>query len=249
MILEIDAGNTRLKWRVVTNFLAVCDAGDLLLDENTNDFFVKNECFSKVNGLRFSSVARGQQIEELYLSLSMTFGRDNLYLAKSEKKMLGVSFAYEEVGRLGVDRCLAMVAAFNRYPEGVLVLDCGSAITVDYVDSAGVHLGGYILPGYGMLKKSLLLGTSQIQLKEEVEVSLELGKTTEECVSNGVHLFLFSALNSIRELASKKGITKFVVTGGDAFLLNKLALSSYKYHPDLVFEGLGLMSPFDKAAV
>jgi len=249
MILEIDAGNTRLKWRLLTNSSEVCDAGNLLLDAGTSDFLIKNARFSEVNGLRFSSVTKGRRIEELYLSLRAAFGEKVHYLAKADKEMLGVSFAYEEISRLGVDRCLAMVAAYSRYPEGVLVLDCGSAITVDYIDGAGGHLGGYILPGYSMLKSSLLAGTSQIELQQEVEVSVALGKSTEECVNNGVHLLLLSALSSCEVLAREKGITEFVVTGGDAFLLSKLALSSYKHHPDLVFEGLGLMSPFVETAV
>ena len=60
---------------------------------------------------------------------------------------------------LGVDRWLACLAAHRTYQQDVLVIDAGTAITIDIVTSNGIHLGGYIIPGMASLGQTISLST------------------------------------------------------------------------------------------
>ena len=111
--------------------------------------------------------------------------------------MNGVHFAYEDISRLGVDRCLAMIGAYHLVGSGVLVIDCGSAITADLVNGSGEHIGGFILPGVRMLESSLLGGTAKVLVEHETVISTEWGVSTEECVEHGRAFLLKSLFASL----------------------------------------------------
>ena len=129
--------------------------------------------------------------------------------------MAGLKFRYDDVASLGVDRCLAMIGAYSKH--AVLVIDAGSAITADYLNEFGEHLGGYILPGCSMLMLSLKKGTSKVLVDAEVGNN-EPGQSTKMCVNNGFTLMVQSLLNGLLAKASELGITEVMVTGGDADL-------------------------------
>ena len=77
----------------------------------------------------------------------------------------GLTVAYQDERRLGVDRWLAMLAARQAAAgQGVCVVDCGSALTLDVVDHEGRHLGGYIVPGLAMMESALLNNTGPNQV-------------------------------------------------------------------------------------
>ena len=153
-------------------------------------------------------------------------------------------FIYNDVGRLGVDRCLAMVAAYDRYQGGVLVIDCGSAMTADLILATGEHVGGYIFPGFSLLKQSLLSGTYKVIVSANVEQSYKLGTNTEECVDNGGHMMVRSTLYGLIELAAGYGVSNVLLTGGDGLKAKALIGGGCEYDKDLVFKGLGMVSPY-----
>ena len=70
---------------------------------------------------------------------------------------------YRDPERLGVDRWLALIAARERSKQPTVIVDAGSACTIDLLDSEGRHLGGYILPGLTAMGEALVRGTHQIQ--------------------------------------------------------------------------------------
>ncbi|MDP1069535.1 type III pantothenate kinase, partial [Klebsiella pneumoniae] len=72
-------------------------------------------------------------------------------------------------GRMGVDRWLAMLAAWQRVGQSCWVVDCGSAITLDLLDAEGRHQGGYILPGLRLMQQSLLGNTAEVRVDRDVE--------------------------------------------------------------------------------
>ena len=97
----------------------------------------------------------------------------------------GVVNSYVRPERLGVDRWLAIVEAWHSRGAAI-VIDCGSAITLDAVSSAGRHQGGYIVPGLRMLERSLTGGTGAVRIDSGIERGLGPGKSMTECVQNGV---------------------------------------------------------------
>ena len=244
MILEIDAGNTRLKWRLIGLREVIVERGVVDNNREFTAFFLNDKIFASVRGVLVSCVAGGAGLEVLCEAFKSRLGKERVFEAVSKAESGGIRFAYDDPARLGVDRVMAMVAGLKRCPEGVMVVDCGSAITVDLVSCSGEHLGGYILPGLRLLSASLLQGTSEIFIRETVQGSRELGKSTESCVSNGSYAMLLASLEWFEVLAKGFGIDRYLLTGGDSVQIKEMGLLSYECVEDLVFEGLEAVSPF-----
>ncbi len=151
--------------------------------------------------------------------------------------------AYSDPSAMGADRWYAMVAAWSLVRGACLVVDAGSAITVDWIGNGGAHEGGYILPGRKLMLSSLSQNTARVLFEQtENRQSEAPGRSTAECVFHGVNWL-------IRALAlqlGKEASVPIVVTGGDGFavkgaLVNDTAVSVKVHHcPDLVLDGLAL---------
>lgn len=151
----------------------------------------------------------------------------------------GVHNGYREPSRLGVDRWLAIIAAFRRVQGAACVVDCGTTITIDLVTEEGRHSGGFILPGLAMAKSSLLHGTKAIDLSaEDHRLALSWGRSSEEAVCHGA---LFSAVASIerawRVFQGEALDVTLILTGGDAPIIAK-HLPRCELIPELVLEGI-----------
>jgi type III pantothenate kinase len=242
--LELDIGNTFAKWRLIAVCGAIKDRGMIKTGEGVIPFFSKVYFFDQVTELLVSNVSNS----ELEIAVCKLFETSStpvrIFKAKAKGEMCGVEFIYKDIERLGVDRCLVMIAAYARYPNGVLVIDCGSAMTADLVSSTGKHKGGYIFPGFRLLKKSLLSGTCNVVVNNDVEPHFRLGENTEECVSNGTHMMIRSTLLSLIELAAGYEVYNVVLTGGDGLKAKVLLGEKVEYDEDLVFKGLGVMSSY-----
>ena len=109
---------------------------------------VANVCGAEV-AADISSFTTGQwQIEPVY--------------ARVKEAAAGVTNAYPDVSQLGIDRWLALIAAWNKYHAPVCVAGCGTAVTLDVVDGDGYHLGGLIFPGLRLMQQSLITHTHGI---------------------------------------------------------------------------------------
>ena len=97
----------------------------------------------------------------------------------SRQEDFGVSNCYPEPRRLGVDRWVALVECWQRFGAGIII-DCGSALTIDAIDGEGRFLGGYIVPGLGMLRSALLRDTADVHV-DQARPRLTLGRSTGEC--------------------------------------------------------------------
>lgn len=233
MYALIDIGNTRTKWRIIDENFECRDSG-----WSWNDQFELDGC-KKLLGI--------QGLKKIYLSnvgrVHLTEHVQNcaeLYAAEcvvvsSTSAMEQMVFAYQEMARLGVDRCLAMYAAYDG--SGVMVIDAGSAITIDIVSDSARHLGGYILPGCSMLFNSLNIGTSRIGV-DTIVGDEALGCSTEECVGNGMTVLLQGLFLHLFKKADKLNIKRIVITGGDAPMLSKLIPKEMLCKENLVLDGL-----------
>lgn len=93
---------------------------------------------------------------------------------------------YHQKETLGIDRLANAIAAYHKSKRATLIIDCGTCLKVDYVDSEGVYLGGSISPGLQMRLKSLPQFTGRLPLIEPREIELLNGRTTEESILSGV---------------------------------------------------------------
>lgn len=239
MILEIDIGNTCLKWRVVgaeEHAVERCGHGVEFLDE-------VNSRFGPVDLVRVACVAQ-EYVKNCVSARILELWGIVPQIAKTEKKRAGLEIAYQDPSRLGVDRWLAMLAAYSASGKAICVIDCGSAITVDLVDEQGLHVGGYIVPGLAMQQESLLKSTGQVRLAETVKVCNKTwGRSTEEAVNFGVFRLATSFINAIvDELMADKMPPDLYITGGDADMLLPMInrRDSFRHYPDLVIAGLAI---------
>ncbi len=224
MRLEIDAGNTRAKWRACDH-RGVFDSGKDLqsaLDD-------KPSWLSLVEEVWVSSVHDEQNEWILKVFPQAQF-------AKSQVSLAGLSNSYEDVHKMGVDRWLAMLAAWSKSPDQAhIIIDAGTALTLDIIDEFGRHVGGYICPGFSLMKNSLLSGTKRILLEDNWQVGRAPGNSTQECVDRGVQDMVACWLEHHGALQPN---SKIWVTGGDGQRLVSLLSKPVQYEPDLVLDGL-----------
>jgi len=246
MILDLDIGNTRIKWQLsdtaVGSEKAALHSGIALDMAELLEATVEQYPVAQV---RAASVRGGSLLSELTAVLEQDW-QLSVQMAQVVRECQGVTVAYEDLTRLGVDRWLAMLAAYQDAEGACIVVDCGTAVTVDLIDNQGQHLGGYIVPGLRLIPGSLTQNTA-IVLKAEPGWGLEPGISTEQAIYHGALQMLVALLE--KTIASKypiqPGMKPPVVylTGGDAAVLADfldLQDVTLKQVEGLVFEGLAL---------
>ena len=241
MNILVDIGNTRIKWRCLNVDGVSTDSGALLSDVVTLKSLKDVFPCGGVETIYLSNVGNDSVVR-----IFKEYARINdnkLHIVEAQKCMNGLTFAYEDIDRLGVDRCLAMIGAYDGV--GVLVVDAGSAITADFIGAQGQHCGGYILPGYNMSKEVLLGKTARVGVLADLGVMVP-GRNTEACVNNGFTMLYKSLLEGFVKMAEGLGITRYVVTGGDAMMLNGLGVESFEVYENLVLDGLAKYLVDDK---
>jgi type III pantothenate kinase len=247
MILELDCGNSFIKWRVLgADGITPVEGGvvgsdsDLLASLADADKFQLKKC-------RLVSVRTPEETDSLVGSLVSMFGV-SVARAVPTREMAGVRNGYEDFERLGLDRWLALLGGFRLASGACLVLDFGTAITADFVDSSGEHLGGFICPGMPLMRNQLRTHTRRIRYDdtaaEQAHESLAPGRATVEAVERGCMLMLRGFVLTQLELARQYWGTEFVVflTGGDANLVSGVVPDA-RVAPDLVFVGLAMACP------
>ena len=246
MILEVDCGNSSVKWRVISGSegLLVAQGMALQLVDLIRELADQN--VQSISRCRLVSVRGDAETEEMVTLISAAFKVD-VAKACAAAKTAGVANGYYDPQRLGLDRWLAVIAAYEMCQGACLVIALGTAITVDLVDHDGVHLGGYIVPGTALLRGQLLAHTRRIHYSPaEIEAALAAntpGKSTAEGVERGCLMMVRSYVASQIAFAGDQLGEDFtvLVTGGDAALVADLP--GVKCVSDLVFRGLAIACP------
>ncbi|MCF7981091.1 MAG: type III pantothenate kinase [Pseudomonadales bacterium] len=247
MILEIDAGNTAIKWRVVNKDSDVLVSAQRLFLDQLDEFKSQTGGLEIVD-VRVASVAGDQVREELNDWIKKVWGLSPK-IAYTQKSFAGLTVSYPDPLRLGVDRWLAMLAARKDSKQEFCVIDCGSAITIDWVAASGMHQGGYIVPGVKLMKKAVLGDTRQIQMTTCSPVSrTDWGTNTDEGVNFGIFRMVVNFLESVLgELKQSNQNTVIYLTGGDAdsfqSALSGAADLQLEWRPELVLDGLEIALP------
>ena len=139
---------------------------------------------------------------------------------------------------LGLDRLAACAGAYTP-GRALVVLDAGTALTLDVVTAGGVYLGGAIAPGPTLLMQSLTRGTAQLPEVPLVVPASPIGRSTAECLQSGVMgLFIEGAHGLLHETLRALGEPAHVVaTGGWATLLSDAIPEIEAVRPHLVLQG------------
>jgi type III pantothenate kinase len=236
--LQLDVGNSRAKWRLV-NRETVLARGDYRAADDASRQSLLG-CTDSLDHIWVSSVAAPAQDQALAALLRDRWGIDP-WFARSEARSGDLINSYADPRRMGVDRWLAMLGARQRIAGRLCVVDAGSALTIDIVSAAGLHEGGYIIPGANLMERALLLDTDRVRFEEPADYTLSPGTDTASAVRHGIALAQVGAVNAaLREAGDD--LPALLFSGGGGEHLMRLLQLGGDWAPDLVFEGLEAMA-------
>lgn len=241
-ILLVDAGSTRFKWALHQG-RRISVGGSAPHQGDPAAIVTEIPIRMTPSRVLVASVQTESADQRLGDVLRDRFGVGPEF-ARSGPFCCGVTNAYEVPDRLGVDRWLAMIAAHVRNPAPQVVVDCGTAVTIDLVDGAGRHLGGQIIPGIHSMHRCLTAHTRlQIGLGRPTGL---LGRDTATCVASGIHHAVAALIDRVAEEAASGGAPAAVImSGGDAEAVAALVRAPREVRPHLVLEGLVLWAGLD----
>ena len=242
--LLLDVGNTRLKW-------GVRDGEEIRRTGHLTQQKIREQ------GLAVVTSKLPRDVDVVYASnvagatfatrLSGVIGAHcecEVHFAKSEREACGVRNGYRQPRQLGVDRWVAMIGAWSEFEAASVVVDAGTAVTIDVIDDDGCHLGGQIIPGVHLMAAALAASTSDIpttgRRPPPAPTGLDaFGDSTSKAVSNGAWAAVAGAVGrAITALRSTAYDPVVVLTGGDASRMLTALGDEPLHRPHLVLQGL-----------
>lgn len=194
-------------------------------------------------GIWISSVRNESFNRGLTAALGAEFDLMPLF-AQVRPEAFGMTTRYGAT--LGVDRFLGLVAAWRRFRCACVVVDCGTAVTLDALDARGVHRGGLIMPGLNTLKQSLYDKADRLPAPDDDERISDpklFATDTATAIESGCLRMWQQGIRTVSEDmlralgAQPCGDDPIICSGGDS---GKLPEGSrhFKLYPNLVFDGL-----------
>jgi type III pantothenate kinase len=249
LILCLDVGNSH-----IFGGLYGADDQPLLTFRKTSGSAASSDEF----GLFFRSVLRENGFEpervehvglcsvvpELVYSLGascMKYFRQTPFILKAGART-GLKILYRNPLEVGADRIANAIAGTRLYPgEDLLIVDLGTATTVDVVRGGRDYLGGVIMPGLRLSMQALDQGTARLSSVEILRPASVLGRTTAGSIQSGLFHGHLGALRGLVDAMSEEqfegAMPRIIATGGFAALFEEEGLFD-AIVPDLVLRGL-----------
>lgn len=242
-VLLVDIGNTRVKWARFANGRLHKQCAAAHAGWQVQDF--AEELMGRARGIErviVASVGGAQLDRHLSAAARRVIGVAPQFVL-TRRRLAGVTTAYAQPWRLGVDRFVAAIAAHHiASSRGVCVIDVGTAMTIDLIDAHGGHLGGAIVPGPRLMVESLLRNTSGILHRSggKARGKSLFARDTRAGIEQGA---LYAAAGivdrAVAEARRALGASPLVLlTGGAAPAIHPLIRSAHSQVPDLVLRGL-----------
>ena len=229
MTILIDIGNTEIKWQL-RGSERVTDTGR----GDVSQLLVWLESLGNLPSQRVAvSCVRDDEFAGELRDALVQLGCYSVDFAESSATHAGVTNAYATPSSLGVDRWLAVLALKSRGHESGIVVDVGTACTIDVLKN-NRHVGGFILPGPKLACEALVANTDKIRYSTEPPAALEPGSDTGTCVVSGAWLTIVGA---VKEIAMRYPHCPLFLAGGGAPTLIDLGVEG-ELVTDLVFDGL-----------
>lgn len=245
MKLLLDIGNTRVKWATLENG-AYSHHGQFVHRERAgfNLDRLRQQVVAKPSAVLAANVAGSALAGALEHTVNDAWGIGVEY-ATTQQAAAGVRAGYRDIGQLGVDRWLAIVAAYREHHGAACVVDAGTAVTADLVDGSGAHLGGVIVPGYGLMQRALRADTGDIAhfapaAGGDAHTDDALcAKSTAEAISGGARLAIAGLVErAFGRIRQQEADALLIITGGDGERLIADLSVPAKHRPMLVLDGL-----------
>jgi type III pantothenate kinase len=244
-MMLLDVGNTSLRW-AFQDIQGLAGQGSFVhrgheMAGLAGDAWADLE---SPDGMAVANVA-GQSVQDTITRWAEAHWNLQPVFVQAVATAAGVTNGYAIPGQLGVDRWAAMVAAWREQQTAVLVIDCGTAITIDFVDAGGRHHGGLIAPGVDMMRQSLSRETADIDIlpADQVQPVTRLADGTEAAIRNGTIRMAAAMIDSVVADISRRYDSSVcaVLAGGDATRIRPLLGCNTIHDPDLVLKGVAIL--------
>lgn len=238
-LLAIDSGNSFVKWGLHNGNQWV-KHGKVFYD---NVFTLEKDFIDlpEPTSIIISHVARAITRNQLCKLISIWPIKPQWITAHSLQ--CGVSNGYWDPNQLGCDRWAALIAAWRIQHHACLVINVGTAMTIDVLSESGKFLGGVILPGAHLMLESLQLGTQLINI--ETGNYKDFPVNTNDAIQSGVMQCLLGAIERMYNLLSLQldhPVESCIIGGGGALMLMPFIKFPIKVIDNLVLEGLVIIA-------
>jgi type III pantothenate kinase len=231
LYLLFDVGNTRLKWAAVESTQAPSDRNKKLWayfgsinskslqspEHRTElaDYITKT--MPKPDAIGFACVAGEAAIENLK-SLFPQWHEINWQQLKGDSPYDSLRTLYADSAKLGADRWAAVIGTRALSNSNALIINAGTATTIDLLGSNGVHYGGWILPGLSLMQESLQNKTAQLPLATRSSGHAGFGVSTNSAIIGGCDAAQIGAIIYATQLAKEMHhpIERIWLDGGNA---------------------------------
>ena len=252
MLLAIDAGNTNVvfalvdggeikaRWRIATDPRRTGDEYAVWLHQ-----LLELEGYSKADvtaAIIGTVVPRATHNLEV---LASKYFHVEALIAGEGKAAWPIALDVDEPQNVGADRALNAIAAHEKYPGDLIVIDFGTATTFDIVDYEGAYKGGIIAPGINLSLDALVSAAAKlpriaIEVPDDKSV---IGRTTESQMLTGIYWGYVAMMEGLvarlkREIGRP---VEVIATGGLAALFDKQTDLFDAVEPDLTIRGLSLL--------
>lgn len=209
-MLLLDVGNSRCKWALVQDGTWVKQG----VAGNTEWLALQHTlaALPAPSRILVSNVA-GEAMAQRLSAVCAGWQR-TLEFVTASAGQCGVRNGYEQPERLGSDRWAALIAARSHVKDACLVVNCGTATTVDALSAQGEFLGGLILPGVSLMQHSLATNTAQ--LMAEQGALRDFPRNTADAIHSGMLRATLGAIRHQFGLLQAGGATVRCLLGGGA---------------------------------
>jgi type III pantothenate kinase len=249
MLLAIDIGNTSIhfgvfarnglkgEWRITTTPHKTSDEYGLMIKEFLHTGQLNDK---KIEGVVLCSVVPS-------LTPAFTEAATKYFHTKplvvSHETPTGLKISYEPPRDVGADRVANAVAAHARYRESVVVVDFGTATTLDIVTQKGEYVGGIIIPGVLISAEALFARAAKLSEVEMTPPKTLVGRDTVGSLQSGI-IFGYAAMvdGMVERIRQEiRGPIRVVATGGLADRITPYCKTVEETRPFLTLEGLRII--------
>ncbi|NVM79366.1 type III pantothenate kinase [Duganella sp. SG902] len=242
MILLIDAGNTRVKWALVAPDAPLGDwtahgAASHADMPQLELVWCEAAAMHGVSRVLIANVAGNALRVQVEYVLQRCMPEAPVEWFASLPALAGLTNGYRNPAQLGCDRFAAAIAGHALAPGvAAIVVNCGTATTIDAVTPDGLFLGGMILPGLGLMASSLARNTAQLpQIAQDGKLADGFADNTDDAILSGI---LAAQSGAIEHACAQHQAAECIISGGAAPYIAPMLKVPYRIVENIVLIGL-----------
>ncbi len=252
MLLAIDIGNTKISIGIFKNNKIIFKGSiDTIVKNNYDNiaidiidlFISSNLDYSKINNAIFSSVVPDIN-NNLTLALKKIFEYKIKIIQIGKDININIENCTVNPSEVGHDRLVNSAAAVKMFNNNIIIIDFGTAITVDIINSNSQYIGGLIMPGINLSLNALHNNTAKLPNIKFAMPKEIIGNSTKSAILSGIYFSNYFAIkNIISAISSNLSCNmKIIFTGGCSIIYKNLIdeINGY-YEPDLCLKGLNII--------